>query len=592
MNTPRNEYPRPQFMRDDWINLNGFWQFAYDDENKGIECNWHQRPEFDRQILVPFTYQCELSGIHEHDFHDIIWYARTITVTKEMLNKRIILHFGAVDYLADVWVNGQHIVSHEGGHVPFSADISYVLHEGDNLIVLRAVDDSFDLELPRGKQYWRPKSEGIFYTRTTGIWQTVWLEVLEQVSIGQIRLTPDIDSKRIRLEYTIEGSIKDLELNVKIKLKDIVLVDDSLRILSKKGQRDFYLDQSIGVDWQLYEMWTWSPEKPILFDLDLVLTQKDEKKDTVHAYFAMRKVSIIDGQFMLNNRPYYQKMVLDQGYWEESLLTAPSDEAFITDIRLTKEMGFNGVRKHQKIEDPRYLYHADRMGLLVWGEIANAYVYSNRYVARITKEWMAMIERDYNHPCIVAWTPLNESWGVDGIMHNEAEQAHAAALYYLTKSLDTTRPVISNDGWDHTKTDLLTIHDYESEKSVLLDRYKDMATILSSKHTGRGMFAQGWRYDGQPVIVSEFGGISYKKSEWEGWGYSAATSDEDFLVRYHAVISAMLESPLIQGFVYTQITDVEQEINGLLTYARQPKVDLSIIRKINEGRWQPDDTQD
>ncbi len=280
-------------------------------------------------------------------------------------------------------------------------------------------------------------------------------------------------------------------------------------------------------------------------------------------------------------------MLLDQGYWEDSLLTAPNDSDFIKDIELCKKMGFNGVRKHQKIEDPRYLYWADKMGFLVWGEIANAFAYSRQYVSRITNEWIEMLARDYNHPCIVAWTPINESWGVPNILNNRDEQAHSAALYWLTKSIDQTRPVISNDGWEHTKSDLFTIHDYEHRKEIIKNRYSSIEGIKNTIHTGRAMFALGWDYENQPVIISEFGGISYKKSEWSGWGYSSASSDEDFATRYHAVVSALLESEHIQGFVYTQITDVEQEINGLLTYRREPKIDPDIIRQINEGKWQP-----
>ncbi|HZJ82815.1 MAG TPA: glycoside hydrolase family 2 TIM barrel-domain containing protein, partial [Clostridia bacterium] len=249
-----------------------------------------------------------------------------------------------------------------------------------------------------------------------------------------------------------------------------------------------------------------------------------------------------------------------------------------------KEMGFNGARKHQKIEDPRYLYWADKLGFLVWGEIAANYVYSRRAIKRLSNEWMDAIFRDYNHPSIVAWTPINESWGVPNILNNEDEQSLTASLVYLTKSLDTTRPVISNDGWEHTHTDLLTIHDYCPDKDTLLERYESVEKILDGMPAGRRMFAQGWEYKGQPILVTEFGGISYQTGEWEGWGYSSADSDEDYAKRYYDVVSAMLESDLIQGFCYTQITDVEQEINGLLTYDRKPKIDLKIIREINEGK--------
>lgn len=285
---------------------------------------------------------------------------------------------------------------------------------------------------------------------------------------------------------------------------------------------------------------------------------------------------------MLNNRPYYQKMLLDQGYWKPSLMTAPTDEDFIKDINACKAMGFNGVRKHQKAEDPRYLYHADRLGLLVWGEFAAAYVYSRKFACRMTSEWMDVIKRDYNHPCIVCWVPLNESWGVDCIMNNAEEQDFSRTMYYLTKSLDQTRCVISNDGWDHTVSDLLTIHDYEGSYSVLKERYSDIDRILQSTPGSRTLYAQGSRYQGEPIIVSEFGGIAYQKSSDEkGWGYTAAASEEDFVKRYRAVVSALLESPHVQGFVYTQICDVEQEINGLMTYEREFKVDPEIIKRIN-----------
>jgi len=299
----------------------------------------------------------------------------------------------------------------------------------------------------------------------------------------------------------------------------------------------------------------------------------------------MRKVSIEDGKFMLNNRVFYQKLVLNQGYWEESLLTAPSDEAFITDIKLIKEMGFNGVRMHQKIEDPRFLYYADKMGLLVWEEMPSAYVYSHKYVKNMTTEWMDAVLRDYNHPSIVVWTPLNESWGIPHIKDNKMEQHYSAAMVYLTKSIDSTRPVVSNDGWEHTVTDLLTVHDYEASKEILLKRYKDLESLFRSLPAERPLFANGWCYTDQPILVTEFGGISYKKNHWDGWGYSNATSDDDFANRYYAVVSALLESPLVQGFCYTQLTDVEQEINGLLTYDRKPKISTEIIKKINENLW-------
>lgn len=580
----RQEYPRPQFVRNEWLNLNGEWNFAFDDENVGLQNKWNTNPKFDKIINVPFTYQCEMSGINIQDFHDIVWYSKKVVLPESYTEQKLLLHFGAVDYKSDIWVNGVHVCTHEGGHVPFSIDVTNVMAKELD-IVLRVEDPTNDLELPRGKQYWKERSESIFYTRTTGIWQTVWLEPVSKTNLAEVMLTPCLDTKKVKVEYEFDGCVNNTQLGVKISFKGVEIINDTLTVKNNRGKRDFWLDQEVTVDWNHQESWTWSPENPELFDITFTVIKNNEVIDTVESYFGLRKVEIVDGQFLLNNRPYFQRLILDQGYWEESLLTAPSDEAFIKDIRLTKEMGFNGVRKHQKIEDPRYLYWADKMGLLVWAEMANAYVYSRKYVARITTEWMDAMKRDYNHPSIVAWTPLNESWGVDCIMNNKEEQAHATAMYWLTKSLDQTRPVISNDGWEHTKTDLLTIHDYEFKKEVIAKRYETIESTIASKPAGRGLFAKGWEFEGQPIIVSEMGGISYQKSSWEGWGYSAAVSDEDFIERYYNVISPLIESPVVQGFCYTQITDVEQEINGLLTYARDPKVDLAIIREITLGTY-------
>lgn len=576
MCVPRPEYPRPQFVREQWLNLNGEWEFSFD------------TAVYDRKIIVPFAHQTEKSGVNIQDFHDVVWYRKRFDLPEEMEDSRILLHFGAVDYSCDVWVNDIHMMHHEGGHVSFEVEITSAVRSGNNEIVVKAEDHSDDLEMPRGKQYWEEKSSGIFYTRTTGIWQTVWIEAVPQTYLKNVFMTPDLDNKSVKIEYEMDGE-KAADLEIVISYEGTELTRHMISGIRNSGNCQMGLDQQgIGI-WQSQEEMCWTPEKPRLFDVAFRVVKDGETADRVTSYFGLRKVSVSNGIFMLNNKPYFQKLLLDQGYWEESLLTAPEDEAFVTDIKLAKEMGFNGVRKHQKVEDPRFLYHADKMGFLVWGEIPAAYVYSRCYVRRITDEWMAAVMRDYNHPSIVAWTPLNESWGVVEIMNQKEEQCHSAAMVYLTKSLDQTRMVISNDGWEHTCTDLLTIHDYEPDKEVLSRRYSSMESILASTPSGREMFARGWEYKGQPVLVTEFGGISYQKGSWTGWGYSNAVSDEDYAKRYHAVISAMLESPCIQGFCYTQITDVEQEINGIMTYDRKPKIDPAVIRAINEGKWKPEE---
>ncbi|RNA67653.1 glycoside hydrolase family 2 protein [Alteribacter keqinensis] len=580
---PRSEYPRPQFVREDWKSLNGQWQFDFDDENKGLSEKWFTHDHlYSKEITVPFSYTSELSGIHDTDFHDIVWYSRTFDVPDKWAGKGIILHFGAVDYQASVWVNGQLVASHEGGHVPFKADITDVIQERNQLTV-RVEDATKDLDQPRGKQYWKEKSEGIFYTRTTGIWQTVWMEAVAPTYLERVKMTPDIDKDEITLEYALNDAAPGYQLEVEIAFDGEAVALDTVNLLHKKGSRSVYLN-----DFHVHdEGRLWSPEHPNLYDITFRVKKDGAIFDEVKSYFGMRKVSIDNGTVMLNNRPYYMKLVLDQGYFEDGLLTPPSDEAIKKDVELTKEMGFNGARKHQKIEDPRYYYWADQLGILVWGEMANSYTYTDDAVRRLTAEWQKAVERDYNHPSIVAWVPINESWGVPKLLGDKKQQEHTLAMYYLTKSLDSTRLVMSNDGWEHTKSDLCTIHDYESDKGVLKERYREVDNILNSQPGHRFIYVPGYEYKGEPFQVTEFGGIAYKKSDWEGWGYSGATDDNDFEQRYYDVVSAMLESPLVQGFCYTQLTDVEQEINGLLTYDRKPKIDLNIIRAINEGKHEP-----
>jgi beta-galactosidase/beta-glucuronidase len=580
MSVPRHEYPRPQFERSEWLNLNGSWNFEFDDLNKGVEEKWFEGHDFSQKIIVPFSYQSELSGIRQTEFHDLVWYEREFMVPNKWDGNRIILHFGAVDYRAWVWVNGTYVTYHEGGHTPFQTEITNVLQKGSNKIVVRVEDPSGDLDQPRGKQYWKEKSESIFYTRTTGIWQTVWLEAVSQTYLNKVKLTPDIDTDEITIDYSVNSGCPQQQLEIEISFAGELVAKDNVQLYQNKASRKIYLN-----DFNVHGVGRlWSPEHPNLYDIIFRIKENDQVLDEVKSYFGMRKISIENGRVMLNNRPYYMKLVLDQGYFPEGILTPPSDEDIKKDVELMKEMGFNGARKHQKIEDPRYLYWTDRLGLLVWGEMANSYTYTDDAVSRITSEWQEAIERDYNHPSIVVWVPLNESWGVPRLLADKRQQDHSLSLYYLTKSLDPTRLVISNDGWEHTKSDICTIHDYESQKDVLKARYSSIDSTINSTPGNRYIYVPGYDYHGEPIQVSEFGGIAYKKSDWEGWGYSGATSDEEFTERYYNVVSGLLESPLVQGFCYTQLTDVEQEINGLLTYDRQPKIALDKIRSINEGR--------
>ena len=593
---PRPEYPRPQFRREGWTNLNGQWRFAFDDEDRGRREGWQNvfggslrdgSSPFDRTITVPFCYQSKLSGIGETAFHDVVWYARTFDHAVSRDGERLLLHFGAVDYRAEVWVNGVQVASHEGGHTPFSADVTHALGGPENVLVVRAEDPSRDVTIPRGKQYWKEESEGIFYTRTTGIWQTVWLEPVNRRRVDCIRLTPDVDRASVEVEVHIEGFEAGMTLRFIVSFEGEEVLDDRVSVASPVVRRHLPLirpreapDTPHLSRWPGANLWT--PEHPNLYDLRLeLLDAGGETPDSVDSYFGVRKIETRDGKVFLNNHPYYQRLVLDQGYFPEGILTAPTDEYLRRDIELAKEMGFNGARKHQKVEDPRWLFWADTLGFLVWGEMANAYQYSEDYVRRVTVEWQEAVRRDYNHPSIVAWVPMNESWGVPNLATDPAQRAHLLALYHLTRSLDGTRPVVSNDGWEHALTDICAIHDYR-DVEALAKTYATPESSVAAAPAGRPIYAPGHTYRGEPILITEFGGIAFAGEEG-GWGYSTVADADEFLGRYEAMIEALLASGPVRGFCYTQLTDVEQEINGLLTYDRKPKADLSKIREITAG---------
>ncbi len=572
---PRPEYPRPDFQRENWLPLNGEWDFSFD------------KPIFDRKILVPFACETKLSGIHDTSFHNAVWYRRNFSLPEPMHDRQILLHFGAVDYTCRLWVNDRFIREHTGGQCGFSADITGALNaSGENIIVLEARDDPADLEMPRGKQYWKPESESIFYTRTTGIWQSVWLEAVSPMHLASCRITPLFDDRSVRFSYALSAAPQNVTLTAEITFRGKAAGTVSVTPTSARGAFDWQIDQSTLSAWNYQENLVWTPEQPNLFDVTFRVLEHGCEVDTVQSYFGMRKVSIQNGHFLLNNRPYYQKLVLDQGYWPESLLTAPSDEMFIRDIELTKAMGFNGVRKHQKVEDPRYLYHADRMGLLVWGEIGAAYLYSEQYADRIYREWLDVLQRDYNHPCIVVWTPLNESWGVQEIETDPRQQAHSEAMVAITKSMDTTRPVVDNDGWEHTNGDLLTIHDYSPRGEMLRMHLGSMDAILALRPAQRVLFVGSHTYAGQPILLSEFGGVKFVPGAeaQRSWGYCEADSCATFAEKLRELFDAVRACPLVDGYCYTQLTDVETEQNGLLTYDRTPKLPLETICAILNGR--------
>jgi|RhiMethySRZTD1v2_1073278.scaffolds.fasta_scaffold29040_4 beta-galactosidase/beta-glucuronidase len=565
---PRQEHPRPDMARADWQSLNGTWEFEFDDADKGQAERWHAGSrKFSKKILVPYCFQSKLSGIADPAFHDVVWYRRSLQIPESWRSKRIQLHFGAVDYEARVWVNGDFAGSHRGGHVSFSVDITDLVKSGGNTIALRVSDPSTDRTIPRGKQYWKEKSERIWYTRTTGIWQPVWIEAVDAVHIKRLRITPDVDRSQVGMEVLMSRVAPELKLRISAKKDGALQARAELDLSQTRSTATLPLENQ-----QL-----WSPERPNLYDLSIEVISGDRVLDKVDSYFGQRKVGVHAGKFYLNNAPYYLKLVLDQGYWPDSLLTPPTDDAIQHDIKMTKAFGLNGARKHQKVEDPRWLYWCDKIGFIVWGEMANAYDFSEEYVERFAQEWQEVIARDYNHPSIVAWVPINESWGARQILTSAVQQEHVKSLYHLTRSLDQSRLVVDNDGWEHTDaTDLFTLHDYARTGEEMAAKYKILETDPARiPRNGREALAFGYKYNGTPFMMTEFGGIAYRVgtplAENE-WGYSGIEpTKEKMLARLRGLIKALRANFAIAGYCYTQLTDVEQEINGLMTYDRKPK---------------------
>jgi beta-galactosidase/beta-glucuronidase len=516
------------------MSLDGRWEFGAGDTER-----------FDRTITVPFCPQAVLSGIGDPSAGDVVWYRRRFDAPD---SARLRLHFGAVDYRATVWVNGEEVARHEGGHTPFSADLDHVAGRRDNVLVLRAEDPLADKTIPRGKQHWTATPESIFYTATIGIWQTVWLEPLPSRSIEGLTIAPDLDRGEVHVDVAADADV------------ELVASFDGREVGRRIGSGVIALG----------EVHAWSPETPNLYQLHATL----DDDDRVESYFGLRKIETRDGRFWLNGEPYVQRLVLDQGYFPGGLMTAPSDVDLRRDIELAKSMGFNGARKHQKVEDPRWLYWADRLGFLVWSEMPSFHRDSPEARRRLTAEWTQVVLRDRDHPCIFAWVPANESFGLNENPANFFEE-----LYRVTKTLDATRPVVSNDGWQHATTDLCTLHDYGSP-SELAQRYSSLESALGPHARPQPPYLPGYSHHGEPVMVSEFGGIALAGTG--GFGWSEAKDPADLLKTYRGMVEALMAPGPVQGFCYTQLTDIEQERNGLLTIDRTPKIDPALIRPITQ----------
>lgn len=582
----RNEYPRPNFVRKDWQTLNGQWHFG---EGKSVSG--------DTMIEVPFVPQCEMSGVNKPLSFDEIVYERTFEVPKAWQDKRIILHFGAVDYKCIVWVNHHCVGAHQGGQTSFSFDITDFLQEGVQHLKVLAVDYLEDECIPRGKQFWQDKGKFIWYTQSSGIWQSVWLEPVEKAHIQWMHFTPDIDKGTVEITYQVSDDTPcPYQLALDIRFGEEHVYESCVVKNNRRGKiiADIFDGRALRGAFH-FTGWYWSPEQPSLFDVTAKLSADGQCTDTVDSYFGMRKVHIQDGKFYLNNQPYYNKLVLDQGYWKESLMTAPSQQDYIDDIQKCKAMGFNGCRKHEKVEDPVYLYWADKLGFLVWESMASFWNFNPQSGASFIKEWTEVIQRDYNHPSIVVWNMMNESWGIPRLYDDIQQQSLTRAAYHLAKGLDRTRLAIANDGWEMTETDICAFHSYKHGDESDLPQQKAFRDGLKSiegmqKLVEKTLLAKGFSYGGQSVILSEIGGITISANASDGaaadgsWGYTGASDVSEFVTAYECLIDSIYESEVVCGFCYTQLADVEQEQNGLLDEHHQYKAEPSVIKAVNDKK--------
>jgi beta-galactosidase/beta-glucuronidase len=587
LDTGGRGYPRPQLRRDHWISLNGRWDFALDPD-----AAWRAPTEvvWTETIRVPFAPEAPASGLGYSGFLRQCWYRTSFALPRPDDGSRWLLHFGAVDYTATVWVNGVRVGCHDGAYNPFHFDITELIGDTACEIVVQAEDDPLDLSKPRGKQDWQLEPHSIWYPRTTGIWQTVWLERVPATRIARLAFTPNLARWEIGVQAWLEGDRRNgLRLSVKLNCNDQTLAADTYLVVSGEVHRGIALSDP-GID-DSRNVLLWSPDAPTLVDVQLELWgERGELIDRVSSYLALRSTAVQGDRFILNNRPYLLRMVLDQGYWPDGGATAPDDAALRRDVELAKAMGFNGVRKHQKLEDPRYLYWADTLGLAVWGEMPSAYRFTGASVERLSREWMAAIARDYSHPCIVAWVPINESWGVPNLPDNPRERHYVQALYHLTKTLDSTRPVVGNDGWESVATDIIGVHDYDDQPDRIARRYRADEVLprlfKRERPGGRMLVLEGDKHADQPLMLSEFGGIALKledRSPASTWGYSVCRDAESFARQYEHLLAAVRSLGLLSGFCYTQFADTYQEANGLLNADRTPKVPLARIRAATAG---------
>lgn len=574
----RDEYPRPQFRRENWLMLNGEWEFEFDDDNNGVARGLTSgNVALKRKIIVPFSYQCEASGIGETADHAVVWYRRKFTVK----NKRCaLLCFNGSDYITDVWINGNHALSHVGGYAPFSADVSEYIAEGENVIAVRCIDPA-DPTVPRGKQSWTGEPFACWYTPTSGIWQSVWIEFFNNDALESFTIQPDTNTLSFSGEaVTLYG--KSEELSITVSYAGSVVKTVRIGLDGRHTRYAVNLMESDFVDERTF----WTPESPNLYTVELQLFCGDYIADKVVTRFGMRNIDIDENNnITLNGKRLYQRLVLDQGYWRVSGLTPPDISAIKQDILDAKAMGFNGARKHQKFEDPYFYYYADELGFLTWCEMPSAYNYCNEEVNRIFCEWLEIVRAAMQFTSVICYVPLNESWGVRKIYSDIRQQDFAAALYYATKALDGSRLVSTNDGWENVSaSDIVSVHDYAFDSENFGQKFA--AENLDCVYPqDRKLMAKGQTAKSKPVLLTEFGGIAMKSEQKNGcWGYNAgASTAEEFYTRLDNLIKG-LDATNFQGYCYTQLTDVQQEVNGLLDGDHKAKLDSDRLAKIFKNR--------
>ena len=601
-------HPRPMLYRDGWTSLDGTWDFAHDDGDVGRAQRWFEPSTeggFDQSIEVPFPPESPASGIGARGFHPVVWYRRTLA--REALDAapaegegaavRALVHFGAVDHRAQVWFDGQLVADHVGGQTPFTVDVTDARRassEGDHVLVVRAEDDPHALHQPRGKQDWRADPHGIWYERTTGIWQTVWLELVPAQHVVDVAWEVHPTSATVTAEVVLATApAQPVFLDVVLTLGDETLAEVSC--LATRATTTVQVPVPALRNGQDRARLSWSPEDPNLVDAEVVVRDpgSGQRLDVVASYLGVRDVGVGRGAFLLNGQPYYTRSVLNQGYRPETHLATRGTEELRAEVELIKAMGFNAVRIHQKAEDPRFLFWADRLGLLVWGETAGAYEFSADAVSLLTSEWTALVRRYRSHPSVVVWVPINESWGVQDIATVPAQQQFAQALVSLTRALDPSRPAVSNEGWEHVDSDVLGLHDYTSDPERLRARYADREAVQESvlrgfgPHGRRALLTERQRErflaGVAPLMITEFGGISMSEDEGS-WGYEVLTSPLEYATRLRGLFDALRASADVVGFCYTQFMDTGQETNGLVSADGKPKLPVESIYEIVTGR--------